>query len=269
MTSVHPTAVETLEVVDRGWWTAPSGQRVDGSAAIAQARDGTRTYDPEALAALVARPPPPPRPTTFEVTPEGTTQAARRLSGEGRLCVLNFASARNVGGGFLGGARAQEEDLCRASALYRCLETQPGYYAANRAERSTLYTDHLIWSPDVPFFRDEQLAWVEAPFSASVLTSPAPNTRALAEPDLPLLAATFTRRAATVLAVAEAHAQDTVVLGAWGCGAFGGDPEVAAHAFHHALTGRFAGSFARVVFAVLARNARDRRNLEVFTRWFP
>jgi uncharacterized protein (TIGR02452 family) len=67
--------------------------------------------------------------------------------------VLNFASARNVGGGFLNGARAQEEDLARSCGLFRCLETQPEYYEVNRRTASLLYTDHIIYSPRVPWFR--------------------------------------------------------------------------------------------------------------------
>lgn len=53
---------------------------------------------------------------------DATTQvAAHQFAHEGPLVVLNFASARNPGGGFLGGAKAQEEDLCRCSGLYRTL----------------------------------------------------------------------------------------------------------------------------------------------------
>jgi len=65
---------------------------------------------------------------------------------------LNFASAKNPGGGFLGGAKALEEDMARASALYHCLLRQSEYYTINRAGNSMLCTDH-IYSPLVPFFR--------------------------------------------------------------------------------------------------------------------
>ena len=93
---------------------------------------------------------------TIEVTAETTQHAARRLvesESVADLVLLNFASARNAGGGFINGAKAQEEDLCRCSGLYQCLISQRGYYDANRKQESALYTDHLIYSPNVPWFR--------------------------------------------------------------------------------------------------------------------
>lgn len=43
------------------------------------------------------------------------------------LLVLNFTNGIQPGGGFLGGARAQEEVLCRSSALYHTLDGDPMY----------------------------------------------------------------------------------------------------------------------------------------------
>ena len=58
-----------------------------------------------------------------------------------------------------------------------------------------------------------------------------------------------------------------VVLGAWGCGAFGGDPELVAERFHAALHGPFRGVFTTVVFAVLDTTA-ERRFIGPFERRF-
>ncbi len=58
------------------------------------------------------------------------------------------------------------------------------------------------------------------------------------------------------------------MLGAWGCGAFEGDPVLAADAFGRALEGRFVGHFRRIVFAILAGSGRGRANLEAFRARF-
>jgi uncharacterized protein (TIGR02452 family) len=266
-------ATETLAWVDGGACVAPDGRIVDLGDTVAAAVRGTRGVRPDEAAALVARSRAPRFGTRVEVTAEGTADAGRRLLAEGEAAVgvSNFASARNVGGGFLGGARAQEEELCRASALYRCLEQVPAYYAANRAEPSALYTDHAIVSPRVPFFRDGARDVVD-PYLLTVVTSPAPNTGALRQQGdaagLAQVPDTFRRRAAQVLALLDDAGCDAIVLGAWGCGAFQGDPAVVAEAFGAALDGPFAGRFRRVVFAVLVRAGRDRQNLAAFEARF-
>ncbi|MDP2343545.1 MAG: TIGR02452 family protein [Deltaproteobacteria bacterium] len=86
-----------------------------------------------------------------------------------------------------------------APALYSCQLTQRGYCDANRATDSMLYTDHLIWSPDVPFFRGERLELLDQPFFTSVVTSPAPNAGEALRRKVaagPEIRATLERRAA-------------------------------------------------------------------------
>src|SRR5262249_16832073 len=147
---------ETVEIVKRGAYRAPSGREVSIAAAVEHAVAGTLLYRPEDLERLVASRANGTRTPRLEGTPGTNADAARRLleeEGAQSVVALNFASARNPGGGFLGGAKAQEEDLARRSALYACLLAQRAYYDANRAERSLLYTDHIIYSPEVPFFR--------------------------------------------------------------------------------------------------------------------
>lgn len=170
-------AQETIAIIERGEYLNASGQKVPVQHLVDAATAGTVLYRPGQL----DRWEPETRPSTalrVEVTGETTAEAGRRLvqkEGAARVVALNFASAKNPGGGFLRGAKAQEEDLSRCSALYTCLLTQPTFYQVNRAHDSLLYTDHLIYSPDVPFFRDDDYALLDAPFVLSIITSPAPN----------------------------------------------------------------------------------------------
>jgi uncharacterized protein (TIGR02452 family) len=66
--------------------------------------------------------------TRIQVANDTTLGASRRLVESGhRPVALNFANGAHPGGGFLGGAKAQEEVLCRSSALYRTLVGDPMY----------------------------------------------------------------------------------------------------------------------------------------------
>lgn len=258
----------TLSIVDAGRYDGPEGP-VDFAAAVRAAVDGTRVITPSEAAALAATTP---RDlgarARIEVHDESTADAARRLCVDGPVTVLNFASAMSIGGGFLHGALAQEEDLCRCSALFRCLEQGREYYLANQADDGALYTDHAIWSSAVPFFRGRDYGLLPVPFLVSVITSPAPNTKHARGHEEVQLEATFQRRARQILAIAAANPPTTLVLGAWGCGAFGGDPKVVAAAFKAAFDAGFDRAFARVVFAILVRQGRDGRNPEAFRGCF-
>lgn len=271
--SLKGVAKQTLEIIERGGYEAPGGAWVELGSAIADAVTQTETFTPNELRRMLAVRPEVARSSEsrplIDVTGESTQQAALRLVEEQRverLVLLNFASAKNAGGGFINGAKAQEEDLARCSALYPCLRAAPMYYAANRSPIvDALYTDHMIYSPEVPFFRVHGRELLERSFSASVITAPAPNagvhrnrggTRRSLEDAL-------RRRAGHVLALAEARGHRQLLLGAWGCGVFRNDPTLVADAFGKWLEHeRFAGSFDAVCFAILDRGGLTRAAFE-------
>jgi uncharacterized protein (TIGR02452 family) len=209
----------------------------------------------------------------IEVTSETTLAAARRLverEKAARPLVLNFASAKNPGGGFLGGSRAQEESLARSSALYASLRAGQEYYDQNRRCRSTLYTDHAILSPDVPVFRDDDGTLLERPYDVSFFTMPAVNVGALRPGgDHGRVEPVMAGRVEKLLALAAADAFEELVLGAWGCGVFRNNPRMIARLFHQALFGadRWAWKFGRITFAVFTA-AAERENLRAFEELF-
>lgn len=251
-------ARETEAIVEAGFYRTPQGREVSIERALTAALSGTRLYGPEPVpvAALDHD-----RTPVIEVTGESSLRAAARMTGErpGKVAVLNYASARNPGGGYLNGAQAQEETLCRGSALYVTLRRAPEYYAHHRAERGAFYTDRVIHSPGVPVFRDDRGRLLDTPYTAGFLTSPAPNAgviRRTAPESAHLIPAALASRAERVLEVAAVRGYRRLVLGAWGCGVFQNNPAEVAGVFRALLAdgGRFAGHFEQVVFGILDRD---------------
>ncbi len=238
-------AKETIKIIKAKQYIHNSSV-VDISSAIDNSIQNTKLYDTTfqyATTSITTI-------ATIAVINETTSQSAKRLLdlGQTDIVALNFASARNVGGGFLGGAIAQEEDLCRASALYACIKSKPMFYNTNILCEGTLYTDGIIYSPNVPFFRNEKNEFLEEPFSLSIITAPAPNVSAIKKNDYKAIRNTLECRAIKILRIAELHGHKNIILGAWGCGAFGNDPTMVAECFKLALNE--VPAFSNVTFAV-------------------
>lgn len=183
----------------------------------------------------------------IQVSNETTLQAAKRLLDGGlRVLALNFANGISPGGGFLHGAQAQEESLCRSSSLYLTLVGDP-MYRAHAARKQPDSTDWAILSPNVPVFRSDGGAMLEKPYLLSFLTCAAPYAPSVGKRESAILMQSRIHR---VLEIARAYGYAGLVLGAWGCGAFDNDPVATATTFKDELVGEFAGAFEDVVFAI-------------------
>lgn len=182
--------------------------------------------------------------------------------------VMNFANAHNPGGGFLMGANAQEEALCRCSTLYASITSDAAkeMYKYNNSHMSSVESDYMLISPDVVVFRNEFLELLPIPFQVGVVTVPAPNRRGAAMlTGKKKIAETFTRRIRIMLRAAEKYGYKDVVLGAWGCGAFGNDAEEVAGYFRTVLVDEGYGRmFDEVCFAIYGRE--DGRNITAFRK---
>lgn len=189
-----------------------------------------------------------------------TVDAILKLKDEGKQAsVLNFASAKNPGGGFINGAMAQEESLAASSSLYETLLAHEDYYIINRACRTMMYTNHAIYSPDVPFFRDGRFRLLEAPVLASVLTLPAVNMGQVKLKGENIKEAEEAMRHRMKLSLAIFAHQNCrhLVLGAYGCGVFRNDPEKIAFWWKELLDNDFKNVFDTIFFAVLDRSAAE------------
>jgi len=247
-----------MEAVRTGAYQDVRGRDVSIATLVETARAGTVSIRPD-------DPLPDPPVRSFDVTAvqvlnQTTLVAARTLVEQGHdPLVLNFANGVVPGGGFLLGARAQEEVLCHSSALFATLEGDP-MYEAHRERPLPDSTAWAIYSPAVPVFRTDEGTSLDAPWLLSFLTCAAPYAPTVGQP---LSGDLLAERISRVLAIAHAYGHATLVLGAWGCGAFANDPHRAARDFREALEGPFAGAFEHVVFAITDWSS-ERRSLGPF-----
>jgi len=256
-------AQETLNILDTGRYEV-AGRTVDIAQSVRDCIAGTRYSEPEELAQIrdeVTGRPNPRIETQFEVVNETTLSGAADLAEaaqDGRVGVLNFASAKNPGGGFLGGSQAQEESLARSSALYRSQLECPDFYEHHRNDRSLLYSHRIIYSPGCPVFRGDAGDLLAEPYLVDFFTCPAPNAGAVRrnQPDRAGRITTALHERIVLFLALASHLEVTdLVLGAWGCGVFRNDPAAVAEGFRNALCREalFAGRFRRVRFSVLDR----------------
>ena len=195
--------------------------------------------------------------TRMEVTFETTLQACQRIRaeiGDAPLLCLNFASAMNPGGGFLKGANAQEESLARASALYASLtadRTMYKYNDRNRSENRGLYSDVMIYSPQVPVFKNDTGDLI-APYPVSFISAPALNLSSVGKCAADKIQSTRDNRVEKILSIAVARGYPHLILGAWGCGVFRNPPAEVANCFAQFLRPekKFGAFFQTVTFAM-------------------
>lgn len=175
--------------------------------------------------------------------------------------ILNFASYKNPGGGFLNGSRAQEECLCAESNLYNILECFTNdFYEWNRNNTEKgLYLNRALYTPRV-MFRDGR-------YVCDVITCAAPNKAAaikygkLSEREN---SSALNSRIKFILDIADKHKVEVLILGAFGCGVFGQDATEVAKTFKKYLdSGRY--KFNTVIFAI--PKGKD-RNFELFKQVF-
>jgi uncharacterized protein (TIGR02452 family) len=153
--------------------------------------------------------------------------AEERVAQGYRVAILNFASATSPGGGWLDGARAQEESLARSSTLVHALRDDDMYQNETHL-RNPFYDDTVIVTLDVPFFRHHNGQFLDSPWQGDVITSAAVMAKAVHTymPErVGEIRATMQQRTQKVFQVATTLDAHILILGAWGCGAFGNDPK--------------------------------------------
>lgn len=224
-------------------------------------------------------------PLRLSVSRKRSFEAAAGYSDK-RVCVMNFASASNPGGGVTRGASAQEECLCRCSTLYPCLDRREmwdGFYLPHRRSGDPLHNDDCIYTPGVVVFKSDtaapELLSEEERYRVDVLTCAAPNLRerpanAMNPGDgrtsvsigRGALRELHEKRMRRVLDLAADKGAEVLILGAFGCGAFQNPPDVVAAAARAALAD-YRQCFEAVEFAVYCQPGRE-ENYHAFASAF-
>lgn len=193
-----------------------------------------------------------------------------------RVLVLNLANPVNPGGGVRRGARAQEEDLCRSSSLLKSLESEYAqrYYQYNKDLNTRMGSDAFMITPQVEIIRDENGELLDDTVIVSVVTCAAPmvtyGKEGMNDAEYEQM---MYERITGLLKSVSYLGYTRLVLGAWGCGAFGNDAAVISDLFYRALkeldyNGHSQKDlFRRIDFAVLDRT-KDQYNFKEFYRNF-
>lgn len=194
-------------------------------------------------------------PVPYVTIPEGATTkvslfktdtvsalfAGRRRNPCDLYTILNFASYTSPGGGFLSGAKAQEESLCRESTLYPTLAAfKDVWYKRHRNEGPDQYSDDYILSPGVKFIRGTKVE------TATVLTMAAVNRARYDEADADIHQAQRMERAYRIM---QTLGSSRIIVGAWGCGVFKNDPAFVAEQWKRIIN-KYNGAYTEVVIAV-------------------
>lgn len=258
-------ALDTIDCAKQRAYTLRDGTRID-IATERQVRDSvcaTTLYTPRDVrrAAAAAAVDAYDVPAVCEVVRGDCLKAAIALKTERGLnpAVLNMASSRRPGGGYKTGAAAQEENIFRRSNYFQSLE-DPQRIDRQRAWRYPLGLLCGVYLPSVIVFRgpeDEGYPFLERPVALDFIAVAAiakptvrvleDGTQRLGQSDADLMRA----KMALILDIALAHRHDSVVLGAFGCGAFGNPPEHVALLFREVLSAdAYRCRFKHICFAI-------------------
>lgn len=245
---------------------------------IKHSKRRTRYFAPDSLLSTWASTSPKSNPSAQQTGTEisileiSTLDGARLLADirdpdHHKIGILNFASARKPGGGFINGAQAQEESIARSSTLYPTLMTstaQNFYTLHNNNTKGGYYSHAMVYSPGVVVFRDDVGGWTE-PLMVDVITSPAVNAGEIRKnlsssdgrtTEEDRIKRVMRERMARILFLFEKENIRKVVLGSFGTGVFQNDVDVVGNIWADLLAikgARFNKSFDHVVFAILGR----------------
>ena len=212
--------------------------------------------------------------TEIKVKNQDSFDCAKQLLEQGfNPIVLNMANRNNPGGGVTRGSSAQEETLFRRSNLFLSLY-QFAEYANSYGLQKSKYQYPMnrnfggIYSPNVTVFRAGPFggyAFLDKPYEIAVVSVAAMNRPETINNRLTeeMIAGTK-NKIRTILRIGLKHNHDSIVLGAFGCGAFRNPPEHMAEIFDEVINEpEFKNKYKKICFAILEdHNSNKSHNRE-------
>lgn len=205
-------------------------------------------------------------------------QKAIEFGDQGAL--LNMASRFKPGGGVINGSSAQEEEICRRTTLSYSLfcysRSTSGLYGYPKSypEAYPVKSDKAgLWSPGVQIFKDRDYRYLPEPVTTNVISVPGvqkPELTSDGKAFKELPERMWRNKIRTVLRIALMAGKTKLILGAWGCGAYGNPAPLVAGLFKEALEDpEFKGAFEEVCFAIIEdRNSAKGGNYAPFDAVF-
>jgi uncharacterized protein (TIGR02452 family) len=174
-------------------------------------------------------------------------------AGDTNLLVLNLASPKHFGGGWLNGSLAQEEELFRRSNYFTT--DIKNFYRLSKME--SVYTSNVMVIKDEKY-KDLEYTFPVAMLAVTGIINPVTDNNKLNSWDYHVTFHTIDN----IFRVALLKKHDVLVLGALGCGVFKNPTEEIVKIYNTCLE-KYNGCFRKIVFAVLSRNDN---NFDIFNK---
>ena len=248
----------TMSVVKKGGYISPNDKVIQFPNPKAMI-DGTKFYGKKVVNDYDSIPR---YDTEVKVINQDCIYAAKDLIDKGfNPCVLNMASFSTPGGGVIKGSSAQEENIFRRTnifqSLYQFHSIGENYGIEQKEERYPLdYNFGGIYTPHVVVFKggsDTRYTPLEEPFEIAVVSVSAVKNPTLKNGKLePWVIDTTKSKIRQILDIALENGHDSLVLSAFGCGAYKTPPTEMAKLFKEVIESKnYKGAFKVIHFAII------------------
>ena len=248
----------TMSVVKKGGYISPNDKVIQFPNPKAMI-DGTKFYGKKVVNDYDSIPR---YDTEVKVINQDCIYAAKDLIDKGfNPCVLNMASFSTPGGGVIKGSSAQEENIFRRTnifqSLYQFHSIGENYGIEQKEERYPLdYNFGGIYTPHVIVFKggsDTRYTPLEEPFEIAVVSVSAVKNPTLKNGKLePWVIDTTKSKIRQIFDIALENGHDSLVLSAFGCGAYKTPPTEMAKLFKEVIESKnYKGAFKVIHFAII------------------